>query len=139
MHPSSVVNNGSFLSDGNWIDSGHFRGKVDHLVQDLVRDRRQDLLSPDRAARAIVEAGCEQAFPNHAYWAVSSRWPLVQSSTSAEEAVKRGGMGSDNERHWCRGCWISGLEKHCPEPAHRERPLPEEVSRLIKTLSGVFE
>jgi len=128
---------GSFLNDGSWIESDHHRGQVDAIVRTLVSDRKQDRLSPERAATEV--AGCPKAFPNREQWATASRWPLVQCSTAAEEAIKRGGAGSDGNRHWCRGCWIGGPEKECPDSIHRIKPEPEEVARLVRTLSGAFE
>lgn len=130
---------GSFLSDGSWTDSPHHQGNVHKLVKGLVADRRQDSLSPERAAREVTSTGTERAFPNVLQWASASRWPLCQASTSAEEAVKRGGAGPSNERHWCNGCWIHGLEKDCRDQSHKIKPTTEETARLVATLSRGFE
>ena len=133
--------NGSFFADGSFDPQAFeaFRKGTHRLVQYLVSKRRAGNLTPESAAREIENATGQRAFPNLKQWVECSDWALALCSTSAEEAVKRGGLGSPEDRHWCSGSWVAGAEKACSNQRHRERPTPEEVQRLVKTLGSVFQ
>lgn len=139
---------GAFMPDGSYNrDAGlPGRGRTDRFVRQLAAHRGGPLFSPGMAAEAIRSEGQDQAFPNHGQWATLhsepgsvASWPFAQTSTSAEEAVKRGALGASDpesrQRHWCGELWVDGAEKACSEPGHRREIDP---ARLAEMLSGVL-
>lgn len=119
---------GAFRVDGSWDEHGpEIMQKGTHrFVQYLVGLRRKARLSPEQAAKEIVDNKAERAFPLHNMWAKCPHWPMVDCSTAAEETVKRAGLGIVGERHWCAGSWIEGEEKNCSSMGHR-RIRPQET------------
>jgi hypothetical protein len=102
---------GSFLADGSWSRSLDHVTAVENYVQSLVRARRASRLSPAQLAIQIAASGHRDAFLSvlAGGWDRFPRWidwPLVPTRTSAEEAVKRCGAGS--ESHWSGGV-IAGV------------------------------
>ena len=132
---------GAFFPDGSFDAQAFesFRKGTHRLVEHLCTKRRSGSLTPELAAREIEQATGERAFPNHKQWETCSDWALAWCSTSAEEAVKRAGIGWNEDRHWCSGSWVAGKEKECHNPRHRERPSPEEISRLVETLKRALD
>jgi len=91
------------------------------------------------AGRAVEAASMQVAFPHWLQWRDAKMddgtpilWALAWASTSAEETVKREGMGSDG--HWCGDRWPTGSEKDCPDERHRARPTPDEAQALLDRL-----
>ena len=134
MQSVAQPSDGAFTADGSWRPGG-VPGKVSRCVQALVVKRHEGLPTED-AAKAVREAGVTQAFPNLENWERASSWALARTSTSAEEAVKRAGLGPLG--HWCGERWWRGSERDCKEPRHWQKPTPEEVARLVQTLSLAF-
>lgn len=132
------VKPGAFRSDGSFDPRAELaaRGPIDHLVRMLVRERRSARLTPERAAEVIQAANATSAFPHHRQWLVDHQrvhagapvWPLVWSSTAAEEAVKREGR---REGHWCGERYLSGAEKDCDAAGHRVVKDPEQVAAHV--------
>ena len=110
---------GAFLSDGSFSEKAELRhrGHIHGLVRALVTQRRDGALYVAIAVAAIRAANADLAFPNIGQWESVNSWPLCQASTSAEEAVKRAGFGTDG--HWCAGRWAAGPTVDCHENAHR--------------------
>ena len=131
-----TLSEGGFAHDGTWVDFLE-PGRVTRLVESLVKAKRLGKLTPAQAARDIAEAGLLKAFPMSVGWESHERWGTVPVSTSAEEAVKRSGLGQGTG-HWCAGSWVSGPEKECRSAGHRQMPTAEEVKRLITTISNAF-
>jgi hypothetical protein len=133
-------NPGAFLSDGRYFEEGDWRhrGHIDGLVRALVRQRRQGRLSVELAVRAIEAASATEAFPSVTAWEMAGSWPLVPTTTGAEEAVKREGRGIDG--HWCGERWLDGPEHLCTETGHRAVPMPSGmVQALVDDLSWPSE
>lgn len=88
---------GAFREDGSYWEQGELssRCQVDGLVRTLVRERRTGVLDPVRAVLAVEAAGAAAAFPNLAQWRTCTEWYACWVATSAEETVKRAGMGYD--------------------------------------------
>ena len=140
QNDNEIEKRGAFFPDGSYDPEAAqvFRKGTDRLVRHLVNLRQLGKLNPEEAVRQIREATGERAFPNLAQWQRVEDWQHVQTSTSAEEAVKRCG-GRGGEFHWCQGNWISGKEKECSNVLHRKQPTAEEVQRLVLTLGRAFE
>lgn len=139
---------GAFMPDGAYFADARLgqRGPTDRFVRSMVKSRGAYGFDPKTAAEAIVLTKQEQAFPNHRQWAGQSpahlgelpppAWPAVWTSTSAEEAVKRCGLGiadprDGTPRHWCGDLWVAGDEKHCANTKHRERASNDFVRVLL--------
>jgi hypothetical protein len=126
------------MPDGCYYEAGelHHRGPADRFVRTLVRSASTGSASPELASEAIVLARQEAAFPSHASWARCSSWPYAPTASSAEEAVKRSGIGlygrDGTIRHWCDGLWVQGDEKDCVHPGHRTEPESGRIQRLIQ-------
>lgn len=127
---------GAFMPDGSYFYDARLeqRGPTDRFIRAMVKTRGTFGFDPKTAVEAIVLAGQQAAFPNHAQWATvhervhegAAVWPFVWTTTSAEESVKRCGIGirgpNDEERHWCGEVWAAGDEKHCVTRDHRSSP-----------------
>ena len=130
---------GAFRADGSFDEDGWEaqRGPIDGLIRALVRGRRAGQLSPEGAANAVLAANGVGAFPNVEQWRGRSAWSECRASTSAEEAVRRAGLGC--EGHHCGGRWVQGYEKDCRELGHRRAGDQETGAMqkaLLATLSG---
>jgi len=119
---------GAFRPDGSYNEDGGVsdRGQIDQLVRALVNARRNDRLSVERAVLAIRAANGEGAFPSLDQWERVNSWPMVPTSTAAEEAVKREGRSYG---HWCGERWMPGSESDCQESRHRSLPRRRKSGR----------
>lgn len=135
---------GAFRADGSFDPEAPLsaRGSVDSLVRALVNRRREGRLAPEEAARVIEAANAQAAFPNLTQWANihslvdlgAATWPLAWTGSSAEEAVKRAGRGS--EGHWCGELWLQTSERDCSSPGHRAVRDPQRVQEHVSGLLG---
>lgn len=119
------------MPDGSWLENG-LPGKASQVLREALNSRAV-------STPAEVVNSCEAiklAFPNRDQWAQTDRWAAVQTSTSAEEFIKRCGLGVNG--HWCGQRWVQGTEKDCASPFHRGSPAHEEVRSLIGTLGKAF-
>lgn len=146
--PRNPEHFGAFMPDGSYFREATLaqRGPLDRFVRAMVKSRGTFGFDPKTAAEGIVLTKHESAFPNHAQWATvheqvhpgAAVWPFVRTTTSAEEAVKRCGMGvrgpHDEPRHWCGEMWVTGDEKRCDNPAHREKSSPEQVREMLSRI-----
>lgn len=105
---------GAFLSDGSFSERAEFRhrGHIDRMVRRMVMGRREGSLPVHLAVNMIRAAGAEDAFPCVSQWELCDQWALVQTTSTAEETVKREGRstgGVDNRgTHWCGQRWVEG-------------------------------
>jgi hypothetical protein len=136
---------GAFMPDGSHNPEAGLpqRGAADRFVRSMVSSRNGPLFTPALAAEAIVLAKQEHAFPNHAQWASVGLnapddlavWPLVWTSTAAEETVKRCGRGAGDPdgfaRHWCGESWAEGKEKDCQSHGHDRGLDPDRLRDMV--------
>ena len=123
---------GAFMPDGSYFPEGQIsqRGVTDRFVRAMVKSRMGPGFHPETASAAIQLGNQTQAFPNHEQWGRSDSWVTVWTSTSAEEAVKRCGLG-EGDRHWCGQRWEEGPEKSCLSEGHRPEKDPERIAELV--------
>lgn len=143
MRPSTLKKEeasfpGAFTTDGAWNEKAFLvqRGETDRLVRALCRERKFARLSPQDAHLAIEASSKTRAFPNREQWKSCEHWAMAQTSTSAEEAVKRAGETTDVEHHWCAaGKWLPGKQSDCPETMHREHPDKERLREIVQEIT----
>lgn len=135
---------GAFRADGTWDFDAHPPEDRKHtlhwFVDMLVTRRKRTPDAPPSLFVARIKASPYQhAFPNIERWlaletqvrGINERtfWPFVQTSTSAEECVKRCGNGSNG--HWCGGYYARDPERDCASEGHRIKRNPERVQAII--------
>lgn len=126
---------GAFLASGSWSETAtlSMRGKTHGLVDRLVTERRNDRLTPRKAAMEAESSGCGQAFPNREQWLDAESWRLCRCTTSAEAAVMREGRGCDG--HWCGERYLPWPESECQErERHRPVPMPDSAKHVLGAL-----
>lgn len=139
---------GSFTDDGSWNAKAGYenRGDTHRFTAAMIRQRTEGRLTPVGAANAVLAANQAQAFPNHEQWVMvgnyahsrATLWPLVSTSTSAEEAVKR--AGSTSEGHWCGEGWSEGVMRDCPDfQRHRKVECPDDCTNVEEARRRVEE
>lgn len=128
------LNHGNFRINGSWDPHAHVlsRGPLYAFVRDLVRARRASKLPPSAIAAQIAASSWTQAFPNLQHWLKESRWnhwPSVPASSSAEECVKRCGIGAV-DFHWQEGLAVRGDDnRNLPAV-----PMPEVFKNALDAL-----
>jgi hypothetical protein len=125
---------GAYMPDGSYFaDAGiSQRGPTDHFVRAMVKSRCGPAFPPHLASEAVTLAKQVVAFPNWRQWAEAPGWSFVWTSTSAEEAVKRCGVGFVG--HWCEELWAEGPESACSDPGHRQEDDRARVTALVASV-----
>jgi hypothetical protein len=91
----------SFNPDGSCFPAGpHLADPLTRFVDGCVTARKRGY-PPDRIAQGILDTHPDwlEAFPNIKTWLTARDWPSCPTSTSAEQAIKDGGLGAG-------GCFI---------------------------------
>jgi len=100
---------GSFTLNGGWNPHADVESESETHIRILIRTREASNLSPADLA-AVIDERYALAFPNRYLWVAFDSyddWPLVPTSSSAEEAVKRSGRGALQGAGWRAGRWVA--------------------------------
>lgn len=107
---------GDFRPDGSWNASAQLRhrGHRYQFVSGLVRARRAAHLSPAQIADQIEASACAEMFGELSQWKTLTRWDdwaFAWTRTSADETIKRCGVGSRERFHWQNGTFCAGEDE----------------------------
>jgi hypothetical protein len=123
--PKTSLDAGDFRADGSWNTSAAAaqRGPRYRFVQSLVRALQAAHISPAQLAERIEASEYAGMFGELEQWRKITKWDewaLAWTRTSADEAVKRMGVGSTDPAHWEKGQYVAGEDARPFVAANRE-------------------
>ena len=131
---------GDFRLNGSWNPSAsaQHRGPLYAFIAGLVRARLAAGISPSALAAQIEGSKWASAFGELTQWKTLGGWldwPYAWTRTSADETVKRCGIGAVKEFHWEGATCISGEDERPFVPATGEQ-VRDGVEAIAKLRLG---